>query len=120
MLSATLAAQLMTMPLIVFQFGRFSPISILANILILPIIPFLTVFVLLNSIVGAIFSVLGGVMGWVSWLFTSYWLEVSVLMEKINFFSLNFKITWWEVVICYIVIGIWIFRIKNKRKNVDL
>jgi competence protein ComEC len=86
MLIATLSAQAATMPLIIFVFGHFSLLSILANLLILPIIPFLTVFVILNSIIGIFFPFLGNIMGWVSWIFASYWLEVARLISKINFF----------------------------------
>ncbi|MFA6422706.1 MAG: ComEC/Rec2 family competence protein [Candidatus Buchananbacteria bacterium] len=120
MLTATIAAQIITLPLIIFQFGRFSPISILANILILPIIPFLTVFAILNAIIGAIIPFVGNIMGWVSWLFTFYWLEVSYLMKKINFFSFSFKMSWWAIFLCYILIGLCIFKFKNKNKNIDL
>jgi len=115
MLSVTISAMLMTLPLIIFQFGRFSPISILANILILPIIPFLTVFALLNAIISSLIPFLGNIMGWVTWIFTSYWLSVSYLVNKVNFLSFNFKISWLIVLICYALIGYLIFRFGREK-----
>ncbi len=117
MLVATLAAQLMTLPLIFYHFGFFSPISVLANLLILPIIPFLTIFALSNAIVGALIPTLGTLMGYVSWLFTSYWIQISILIEKINLYSFNFKINWFAVLISYISIGFLIFKVRNVIKN---
>lgn len=113
MLSATLSAQAMTLPLIVYQFGRFAPVSILANILILPVIPFLTVFALVNALVGAIIPPLGMLMGWVSWLFTWYWLWISQLMQKVNYLPLAAEIGWPVLVVSYVAICLLIFKFRR-------
>lgn len=64
-LSSTLSATLSTLPVTVFSFGNFSPIAPIANLLILPLIPFSMLSGLLaitiasaNSLVGLWFSVL--------------------------------------------------------------
>lgn len=41
---ATLSAQIMTLPIIMFIFGQYSPYALLANILVLPIVPFAMLF----------------------------------------------------------------------------
>ncbi len=42
---ATLSAQIMTLPIIVYVFGQYSPYALLANILVLPVVPFAMLFV---------------------------------------------------------------------------
>ena len=39
-LTSTLAATLFTLPIILISFGRFSPVSLIANLLILPLVPY--------------------------------------------------------------------------------
>lgn len=40
----TLSAQILTAPIIAFSFGQFAPFALLANVLILPLIPFAMIF----------------------------------------------------------------------------
>ncbi|MFA6024243.1 MAG: ComEC/Rec2 family competence protein [Candidatus Gracilibacteria bacterium] len=57
----TLSAQLATTPFIAFYFGRFSIISLLANLLVAPLLPFSMLFSALSLIGGELFSLLAGV-----------------------------------------------------------
>ena len=73
----TLSAQIFVTPLTLFYFDKFSAVSLLANLLILPAVPFLMVWAIINSVVG-IFSVhLGQLMGYVSWFLVDYLMVVS-------------------------------------------
>jgi competence protein ComEC len=76
MLVATFCAQLATLPVIAANFGQFSILSFLANILILPTVPFVMVsgFIL----VGASFlsPALAAVLSWPAYLILSYYLAV--------------------------------------------
>ena len=84
-LLATISAQIATLPLLLYYFGQFSPISLLANILILPLIPFLTVWGLMNLAVAAVCLPLSRIMGLASWLMASYWIDVSAILRRIPF-----------------------------------
>ena len=88
-LTATLSAQIATSPLLLFYFGKLSLISIAANILILPVIPFLTLWGLMNLSVSAIYLPLGRLMGYVSWLLCAYWIEISDLLHAVPFGFFN-------------------------------
>lgn len=50
----TLSAQLLTLPLIAFMFGQYSPLALPANILILPLIPLTMLFTFIAGIAGVI------------------------------------------------------------------
>lgn len=118
-LLATTSAQIATLPLLLYYFGQFSPISLLANILILPIIPFLTIWGLANLCVLAVSIPLGQLMGLVSWLLAAYWISVSELISKVPFgyFTIN-NFDLFGLIGLYILIfsGYVYFRRRQKNK----
>jgi competence protein ComEC len=59
----TLSAQLLTLPLIMYVFGQYSSLALLANILVLPFIPLAMLFTFVAGIAGVISSGLG-LIGW--------------------------------------------------------
>lgn len=66
-LKTTLAALVMTLPIILHYFGGVSIVSPLTNILVLWTIPIIMQIVGVASLVGLIFGELGMVVSWVSW-----------------------------------------------------
>ena len=79
----TTAAQLAVLPLLLTNFGYFSPISILTNILILEFIP-ITMALGFFTAAAAIFSYpLALTIGWLAQLFLGYILGVINICEKI-------------------------------------
>ncbi len=68
----TLAAQVLTLPLLVAVFGRLSLISPLTNFLILPVQPIIMTGGLLTLLGGFLREPLGRVLAVVPWLFLSY------------------------------------------------
>jgi len=67
-LLVTLAAQIATGPLIVYHFGRLSVISLLTNLLILPVQPMVMLAGGLATLVGMIWLPAGQILGWLAWL----------------------------------------------------
>jgi competence protein ComEC len=63
----TLAAQIITGPLILYHFGRFSLISLLTNLLILPVQPPIMVLGGLATLAGMLWLPLGQALGWLVW-----------------------------------------------------
>ena len=68
----TLAAQLTTLPLMVYYFKRISLTSLIANPLILPAQPPLMILGGLAVITGIFFQPLGQLLAWAAWPFTVY------------------------------------------------
>lgn len=64
----TLAATVLTTPIILYHFGRFSLISLLANLLILPAQPLVMICGGLTTGAGLIFLPLGQALAWLAWL----------------------------------------------------
>lgn len=72
----TLAAQITTLPLIVYYFQRISITSLIANPLILPAQPAVMVLGGLSILVGTIFYPVGQFFAWTAWPFTAYTIRV--------------------------------------------
>lgn len=68
-LVVTLAANLTTLPLVVYYFGRLSVVSLLSNLLILPVQPFIMIWGGAGLLVGLFgLPVLAQVILWIPWL----------------------------------------------------
>jgi len=68
----TLAAQLTTLPIMAYQFGRISLVSVIANPFVLPVQPAVMVLSGLAVLLSFIYLPLGQVAGWVAWPFAAY------------------------------------------------
>lgn len=68
----TLAAQLTTLPVIVYHFGRFSLSSFLANVLILPPQPLVMQLGGVSLLAGLVWLPLGQALAWVVWPLPAY------------------------------------------------
>jgi len=73
----TTAAQLAVAPLILNAFHRFSPLSLLANLLVLELIPVTMFFSFLTAMAGMVSFDLASVLGWFDGLFLGY--EISIV-----------------------------------------
>ncbi len=73
----TLCAQIFVVPIIIYNFHIISFISLLVNVLILPIIPITMLFVFIAAVVGSIFVPLAMVAGWFAHTLLSY--EVAII-----------------------------------------
>lgn len=72
----TLAAQLTTLPLILYYFGRLSPVSLAANPLILPAQPPVMILGGLAALLGALWLPAGQAAAWIAWPFVVYTIRV--------------------------------------------
>ena len=72
----TLAAQLTTLPLMIYYFKRISLTSLIANPLILPAQPALMVLAGLAVIFGLVIRPLGQLLAWTTWPFAAYTIRV--------------------------------------------
>ncbi len=86
-LVTTLAAQVFTLPLILFYFGRLSLIAPLANVLILPAQPALMGTGALATLVGLVWQPAGQAVAAVAWLFLTYTVRVVEALARLSFAS---------------------------------
>jgi len=108
-LTMTLAAQLGTLPLLIFHFGRLSLISPLANLLIVPLLPAIMIIGMILVLSGLVWLFLAKIIAWPIWFLLSYVIKVinslsSVPLASIEFrnFSLIFLIGYYLFLIYFI------------------
>ncbi len=113
-LTMTLSAQSMVLPLIVYYFGNLSLIAPLANVLVLPLIPFIMILGLMQSSVGFIFLPLAQLTGYLTSALINWIILVSHNLTNLpgaNFEIIHFDLFW--LFIIYILLGwvIWLITI---------
>ncbi len=74
-LTATLAAQILALPIILYHFGNLSLVAPLANVIIVPVIPYAMLLGAATMVVGLVWLPLG------QWLAPAVWLPLSWIAE---------------------------------------
>ena len=104
LLLATLAAQLATLPIIVYHFQRLSLISLLTNMLILPIQPAIMTFGGIATLTGLVALPIGRLLGYIPWLFLTYTARVVGWTARPAWASVPLRFEWWMALLYYILL----------------
>ena len=72
----TLAAQILTLPLIIGYFGQLSIVSLAANLFILPAQAGVMIWGALATLVGLLSPAIGQLFAWLAWLFLTYTIQL--------------------------------------------
>lgn len=90
--TATLAATLFTLPIVLLRFGRLSIISVVANVFVLPLIPYTMFFGVVAIVLGSISITLGMIVAGPAWAL----LYISLLIVE-TLSTLPFAIIEWPL-----------------------
>lgn len=115
-LTMTLAAQVTTLPLIIYHFGQASLISPVANILILPALPIIMILGFSFTLLGLINLSLGKILFWFEWIVLSYLIKMVEMFAGWKWAAVSeIEAGWWFLAISYLIIGIWLNwgRVRN-------
>ncbi len=116
-LAATLSAQIFTLPILIYNFGRMPITSVFTNILIVPTLSFITILGFIFSFAIIIFYPLGLVLSWPAWLILSYILKIIDFFSKISFATIEVKnANWFWFVPFYLILIFAIWRKKESEK----
>ena len=109
-LAATLSAQVFTLPILVYNFGYFSPISLIPNVLIVPLLAPVTILIFIFGISGMIFSQLGFIFSLPVWLSLTYIVKIIDGFSRLSFTSLTIdNLHWIWLVIFYLFLASFIW-----------
>jgi len=98
-LSVTLAAQLSTLPLIIYYFENISLYGIFANLVIVPLLPLLMFLSVCSLFIAFIKIELTFIFGFLSWLVVQFILLISQIADSVGFYSID----WGQSVIAFLV-----------------
>lgn len=117
---STAAALIATTPLILYQFGRFSLVAPLANLLILPFIPMTMAFGFVALILSFVWIPLGTVFAWVTWVPLAYIVQTVSALSELEFasFSIRIALPFMLAYYVFMVYMLWTHRFAHSRKNI--
>lgn len=103
--SMTLSAQIFVLPLVVFYFGRLSLVSPIANLVVLPFIPWIMLFGFLSGIANFLSGWLGSFFGFGAYILMKFVVFIIKLFASLPFAAI--KIEWfgfWASVVYYFLL----------------
>ncbi len=113
---STLAATIMTLPILILQFGQLSIVSPLVNFLVLPLVPYAMGFGAIAIVVGFISTKLAAFVSIAAWTCLSTMLYIIRWFGSLSIASVS--IPWSEVVASVIAIALiaWLFWLYRKTR----
>lgn len=116
----SLSAQIFVVPILIYNFKSLSIISLLANVLVLPIVPLTMLLGFLMLVLEMIFHPLAIVFSWLAYLPLRYEVEVINYLGNFKYSAITVNnFSWIWVVVWYIILvtGIYFFKRHEKKKN---
>jgi len=115
---ATVSATLITLPLIIYQFGRLSVVAVVANMLILPLIPWAMGFGFMAIILSYLWLPLAQAFSGIVWLVLQYIIWVVDSFSKFSFAAYDIPpISWVFLFLSYSLFFLFIIFINKNAKQ---
>ena len=119
-LAMTLSAQVFTLPILIYNFGYFSTVAPLTNLIIVPLLPFIMGLGLIFVLLGAIWSFLGWIFSWPVWLLLTYLVKTVDWLSSFSFSAYMIEISWAWLLISYLILILIIWRLNKKFATMTL
>ena len=116
-LAQTMAAQVFTLPILIFNFGYVSLYAPLANILAVPVITVLTISGFILVAIGLFSASAAWIVSLPVWLLCEYLIRVAGIVARLPYAALNFNIHWLFPVVFYAMLWIFAGRLRDWRKT---
>jgi ComEC/Rec2-related protein len=112
----TLCAEVMTLPLIMMVFGQMSLIALLANLLVVPLIPAAMLFSAIAALAGVLTPTAAGWLAWPANLLLTYILDLVHLLSSIPSIFLHLSISINLMIGLYLII-LFVLAISYRRSS---
>jgi len=110
----TASAQLFVMPIIAYHFHTISLVSLLANVLVLPIIPLTMLSVFLMVVVNFVFHPAALFFGWIAYFLLQYEISVITILARVSWGSVTIEdVSMWWFVVYYIIMGFVVYLLNK-------
>jgi len=116
-ITMTFAAQIATLPILIYNFGRISFISPLANVLIVPALPYVMGAGFIFNLGAVTWLFLGKILIWPVWFMFAYITKLLELLSKIPFAAKEISNVHWLWPVGYYVLLIGFFWWYKKKKQ---
>lgn len=111
-ISTTFAAQIFTLPIMIYNFGNISFVSLITNLLVLPIVYWLMVFGFIASIIGIFSNILGYIFSIPCWFLLTYFVKIIDIFSQpwmMKTFQ-NVQLIWMVILYLIIIVTTWYIR----------
>lgn len=119
-LTATLATQIFVLPLLLYQTGLLSVVSVVVNALVLPMVPVAMMLTFLTGVAGSVLAPLGLVFGFLASLSLMYIIQITERFAALPFaaFSID-AFPFWVVGVLYGCLAFFLVRRTNHAYKED-
>ncbi len=110
-LVATLATQIMVLPLLLYLTGQFSLVSVIVNVLVLPLVPIAMLLTFISGMVGLLSTTLGTMVGLSAYVSLGYIIAIPTFFASAPFAALTIPtFPFWVAALMYALLGYGIYR----------
>ena len=114
-LVATLATQLFVLPLLLYQIGEFSVVSVIVNVLVLPMVPVAMLMTFITGMVGFVSTTLALPLAYLTYLSLSYIIVVAEWFGALPFAAFTVPaFPFWLVPVGYALIAYGLWRVSQE------
>lgn len=115
-LATTFSAQIFTLPILIYNFGRISLISPLTNFLILPVIYWLMLFGFLFGLLSVVWWGFGWIILWPCWFLISYAMKIIDIFSQPWAQKTIENVHWLWLIISYLILGYLAWWLNKREK----
>jgi competence protein ComEC len=114
----SLCAELMTLPYVLYVFGQMSFIGLLANVLVVALVPLAMLLCLVAGVAGMLVPAIAGWVAWPARLLLTYMLDVATSLSRIpHIFVQGLRLPLVQLLGLYIVAAAVVFALWNKGRQ---
>jgi competence protein ComEC len=120
LLGETIAAQIMTMPIIMYIFGRVSLIGLLANLLVVPLVPIAMLLTLIAGLGGMLFVSLGAWSAWPARILLTYMIDLTGMLSRLPHATAQHTISLRSMLIgyaCVLLVATMLWRVMIRSRG---
>jgi len=117
-LAMTFSAQIATLPILIYNFGRISLVSPLVNVLIVPLLPYILGGGFIFGFLGMAWLPLGQILSWPVWLLLTYLSKIIDFFSSLPYAAITAKNVHWLWLIGYyiVLVAVLVWWRNKKRK----
>jgi competence protein ComEC len=120
MAATTLAAQIMVLPLILYDFGTLAVYTLPVNLLVLPLVPLAMALGFVTAITGLIIPFLGALVGQIAWLVAAIQLALIRFAADLPYASVEVGIGTPLLIAAYVGLAAWLISVYRGRTESEV
>lgn len=115
----TVSAQIFVLPLLLYYFKNLSLVSLPANFIVLPTIPFAMTLGFISGLAGLVAPFLGQLVGYFAWLLTALELGIVKLFAKPSWATIPIELKWYMVITIYVLFVLFLVKLKKAKSTLE-